>query len=135
MAAYLVDTCAVIWIANGDRLREPAVSVLRDARTESLVVSPISAWEVATLVVKGKMALSISPGIWFRRFCELPGVALAEMPPSVLVASASLPGAPPSDPADRILLATAREFGYTLVTRDRKLLEYGRSGHVRVLEC
>ncbi len=135
MAAYLVDTCAVIWIANGDRLREPAASVLRNARTESLVVSSISAWEVATLVAKGKLALSISPDIWFRRFCELPGIALAEMPPSVLVASASLPGAPPSDPADRILVATAREFGYTLVTRDRKLLEYGRDGHVRVLAC
>ena len=135
MAVYLVDTCAVIWIANGDRLREPAVSTLREAKTGSLVVSPISAWEIATLVAKGKMALSISPDVWFQRFCELPGVALSEMPPSVLVASASLPGAPPGDPVDRILIATAREFGYALVTRDRKMLEYGGHGHVQVLEC
>ena len=98
-------------------------------------MSPISAWEIATLVAKGKMALSISPDVWFRRFCELPGVALAEMPPSVLVASATLPGAPPSDPVDRILVATSRAFGYMLVTRDRKLLNYGRRGHVQVLGC
>ena len=135
MAVFLVDTCAMIWIANGDRLREPASNVLRGAQVERLVVSPVSAWEIATLVAKGKMALSISPDIWFRRFCDLPGVGLAEMPPSVLVASANLPGAPPGDPADRILIATAREFGYTLVTRDRKLLEYGRQGHVQVLGC
>ena len=135
MAVFLVDTCAMIWIANGDRLREPAASVLRGAQVERLVVSPISAWEIATLVAKGKMALSISPDIWFRRFCDMPEVGLAEMPPSVLVASANLPGAPPADPADRILLATARAFGYSLVTRDRKLLEYGRQGHVQVLGC
>ncbi len=135
MAFLLVDTCAVIWIANGDRLREPAASVLRGSEVERLVVSSISAWEIATLVAKEKMALSIGPDVWFQRFCELPGVALAEMQPAVLVASASLPGAPPGDPADRILVATARAFGYTLVTRDRKLLEYGRHGHVQVLGC
>ena len=116
-------------------MREPAASVLRGSEVERLVVSSISAWEIATLVAKGKMALSIGPDVWFQRFCELPGVALAEMPPAVLVASASLPGAPPGDPADRILVATARAFGYTLVTRDRKLLEYGRHGHVQVLGC
>ena len=87
------------------------------------------------LVAKGKMALAISPDIWFERFCELPGVALAEMPPSVLIASANLPGAPPADPVDRILVATAREFGYTLVTRDGRLLEYGSRGHVGVMGC
>lgn len=135
MAVYLVDTCAVIRIANGDRLREPAASRLRETQTERVFVSPMTAWEIATLVAKGKMALSISPDVWFHRFCELPGVQLAEMPPSVLVASASLPGTPPGDPVDRILVSTARAFGYTLVTRDRELLEYGRHGHVRVLGC
>ena len=135
MALYLVDTCAVIWIANGDRLREPAASALRETRTKRVFVSPMTAWEIATLVAKGKMALSIRPDVWFHRFCELPGVSLAEMPPSVLVASASLPGAPPADPVDCILASTARAFGHTLVTRDRELLEYGRHGHVQVLGC
>ena len=54
MAVFLVDTCAVIWIANGDRLRDPAASVLHGSQVERLVVSPISAWEIATLVAKGK---------------------------------------------------------------------------------
>jgi PIN domain nuclease of toxin-antitoxin system len=46
-----------------------------------------------------------------------------------------LPGKPPRDPADRIIAATARDLGATLVTRDRALLAYGEEGHVAVLEC
>lgn len=87
------------------------------------------------LAAKGRIALSIDPEIWFERFRAPPGVTLAEMPPAVLMASCALPGSPPADPVDRILAATARSFGYTLVTRDRRLLDYGRSGHVRVIEC
>ena len=57
------------------------------------------------------------------------------MPVSVLVASTTLPGTPPNDPADRIIIATARAFGYVLATRDAKILEYGAQGHVRVVAC
>lgn len=57
------------------------------------------------------------------------------MPASVLVASTALPGTPPEDPADRIIIATARAFGYVLVTRDAKVLKYGSDGHVRAIEC
>ena len=84
---------------------------------------------------EGKDRAVDQPGIWFDRLCGLPGVALAEMPPAVLIASCALPGAPPADPVDRILAATARAFGHTLVTRDRRLLDYGGEGHVRVMGC
>ncbi len=125
----------MIWIAEGARLLEPAASELPKARNGELFVSPMSAREIATLAAKGKIALAMSTAVWFERFCDLPGVTLAELPPSVLIASAGLPGDPPSDPADRILLATVREFGYTLVTRDARLLEYGEQGHARVMGC
>ena len=137
MAVYLLDTCAVIWIANGDPLREPAASGLREAYADGITlgVSPMTAWEVAMLASKGKIALSLAPEVWFARFRALPGVALAELPPEVLMASCALPGAPPADPVDRILAATARAFGYTLVTRDRHLLAYGGEGHLLVMGC
>ena len=137
MPVYLLDTCAVIWIANGDPLREPSASALQEALGQGggLAVSPMSAWEVAMLLAKGKIALSISPVVWFERFCALPGVTLAELPPEVLIASCALPDAPPADPVDRILVATARAFGYTLVTRDSHLLAYGGHGHIRVMGC
>ena len=95
----------------------------------------MTAWEIAMLVAKGSITLTISPDVWFERFCEQPGVALAEMSPSVLIASTILPGTPPADPVDRILVATAREFGYTLVTRDGDLLEYGTKGHIKAIGC
>ena len=137
MPEFLLDTCAVIWIARDEPLREPAASALTDLHAEDgrLAVSPITAWEVAMLVAKGRMALSLSPEIWFDGICAIPGVALAGMPPPVLIASCSLPGSPPADPADRILAATARAFGYTLVTRDRHLLDYGSEGHIQVMGC
>ena len=53
----------------------------------------------------------------------------------MLIASSYLPGKPPNDPADRILIATACELGATLITRDRVLLDYGRQGHVAVVGC
>lgn len=137
MTVHLLDTCAVLWIANGDPLREPAASALQDACVDGgrLSVSPMTAWETAMLVAKGKIALSIDPEMWFGRFVALPGVTLAEMPPAVLFASCALPGAPLADPVDRILAATARAFGYTLVTRDRHMLAYGGQGHMQVMGC
>ncbi|MCY3845007.1 MAG: type II toxin-antitoxin system VapC family toxin [Acidobacteria bacterium] len=137
MTEFLLDTCAVVWTAHNDPLREPAASRLQDAyrRGARLFVSPITAWEIAMLATKGKIALALDPDLWFRRYCDLPSVTLAAMPPSVLVSSTGLPGAPPRDPADRILIATARTFGYVLVTRDARILEYGSRGHVRVIEC
>ena len=137
MPVYLLDTCAVIWIANGDPLREPAASALRQAYAEGggLAVSPMTAWEIAMLVAKGKIALSLAPEVWFDRVLGLPGVALAAMPPPVLIQSCALPGAPPADPVDRILVASARAFDHTLMTRDRHLLAYGEEGHAQVMGC
>ena len=57
------------------------------------------------------------------------------MPPSVLIASSFLPDAPNRDPVDRILAATAREYGYKLVTRDRTLLDYAYQGHIQAVAC
>ena len=137
MTDFLLDACAVIWTAHNDRLREPAASELQGAYRHGrrLFVSPITAWEIAMLVAKEKIALALDPDLWFQRFCELPSVAQAAMPISVLVSSTSLPGRPPRDPADRIIIATARAFGYVLATRDIKILEYGCQGHVQVIEC
>ena len=137
MPVYLLDTCAVIWIANAEPLREPAAGALEDAPAHGrgAFVSPITAWEVAMLVEKDRIALAMTPEMWFERILALPELALAELPPAVLIASCALPGAPPADPVDRILAATARTFGYTLVTRDRHLLAYGEEGHLRVVGC
>jgi len=80
------------------------------------------------------LKLLITPQRWFQRLLEAPNMQLADMSPDLLVASSFLPDKSPRDPADRILAATARDYGGTLIT-DRSLLEYGEQGHVRVVEC
>jgi PIN domain nuclease of toxin-antitoxin system len=100
----------------------------------TLFVSPIMAWEIGLLVARGRIFLSRSPLIWFEEMLDS-GVTLAPMPLSILLDSSFLPGAPPRDPADRIVAATARACGYRLMTRDRALLDYGEAGHVEVIAC
>ena len=138
MAVLLLDTCALIWLVQGERLAPAAVQALRDARDRKVDVflfSPITAWEVGLLVERGRLKILISPHDWFARAIATVGVRLADMSPALLIESSCLPGHPPSDPGDRIIAATAREIGATLITRDRLLLEYGAQGHLSVLRC
>jgi PIN domain nuclease of toxin-antitoxin system len=132
----LLDTCAALWMANGEDISERARREIEDAAGRgSIFISPISAWEIATLVRKNRVKLSMSPEAWFDALLRLPGIRLAPLPPATLIASAFLPGDPPSDPADRIIAATARAENLVLITRDQKLLSYGEDGHVRALAC
>src|SRR4029450_10204712 len=96
-------------------------------------VSPITAWEVGLLVARGRIALPSSPKSWFDQLLRAPMLSLADLPPSVLIDSSFLPNELFRDPADRILVATAREFGLALITRDRALLSYAAAGHVKAI--
>jgi PIN domain nuclease of toxin-antitoxin system len=132
MRPILLDTCALIWLAIGG-LSSPAKSLLDEGDTQALV-SPISAWELGTLAARGRVTLAAEPQAWFRRALDA-GLSLAPMPWDVLLASTQLTAPTLRDPADRILAATARTYGYRLMTRDRPLLEFGRMGHLQVVAC
>jgi PIN domain nuclease of toxin-antitoxin system len=132
----LLDTNVCIWMMDGDLPR-----AVEDALTEtfntgqSTYVSPITALEVATLARKGRFKSKLAPQRWFENVMKLPGMMLAALPPEVLIESQQLPGYAHKDPADRIIAATAREYGYTVITSDRALLDYGKDGYLSVLEC
>jgi PIN domain nuclease of toxin-antitoxin system len=72
---------------------------------------------------------------WFRLLVGKMAAGMPELSVEVLTESCHLPGSPPNDPADRILISTARARDMTLVTRDRDIIEYSRAGHVRSLVC
>jgi PIN domain nuclease of toxin-antitoxin system len=133
----LLDTCAAIWISEEQPLAAEALTAVDRSyrRAQVIYVSPISAWEIGLLVARGRLTSPMSAQRWFARLLDAPGVRLADMSPDVLIASSFLPGAPPRDPADRILAATAREYGYRLVTRDAPLLAYARQGHLQTVVC
>jgi PIN domain nuclease of toxin-antitoxin system len=132
---FLLDTCAAIWFFDG--VLPKAVNQITEASNQghSTYVSPITAWEAGVAARKGRFASSLSPQRWFETLLSLPGIVLAEMPPTVLIASQELPSFPTDDPADRIIAATAREYGLTVVTRDRALRAYAKQGYLSVLEC
>lgn len=133
----LLDTCAAIWIIEGERIRQEAADAIDDAyrRGEKVLVSPITGWEVGLLAEKGRLKSKYAPQRWLSLLLARPEIAVAQMPPHVLLESSSLPGNLHRDPADRIIAATAREFGYRVMTRDRPLLNYGREGYLSVMEC
>ncbi|HEY0219735.1 MAG TPA: type II toxin-antitoxin system VapC family toxin [Afipia sp.] len=137
MRPLLLDTCAVIWMAEGDQISEQSMTLMGEgaASGAQTYVSPITAWEIGLLVARKRLQMTATPERWFADVLALPLMNLAPMPPALLISSSFLPGKPPRDPADRIVAATARDLGATLITRDRVLLDYGKQGHISVVAC
>jgi len=133
----LLDTHVWLWILNGEtrHMSSVVIQLLKDvAKAESLLVSDISFWEVANKSAKGKLSLSIDPVIWLEKAGRAPGVSYLEVERAALIQSTRLRGEPPSDPVDRILLATAQLNSASLVTCDLQMIEYA-SGEDGVSVC
>ncbi len=133
----LLDTHVWIWLALGVPGKFSAtVQEAIDAagRERRLCVSIMSVWEVALLNAKGRLHLPIPVPKWVDLALTLPRAKLLPMSqPAMAIDACTLPGEFHADPADRILVATARAENATLATRDEKILAYAQAGHVRVL--
>ncbi len=128
---------AALRLVNGERMSSAFFKAARKERDDgrSMLMSPASAWDLATLASLGRIRLLPSPEAWVRDLLAQPGIALAPMPVETLLAARSLPGSPPVDPAAQIVAATARREGCRVATRSASLLRYGRAGHIEVVEC
>lgn len=137
MNDLLLDTCAAIWLAEQAAMRPEAVAAIDESgdRGRAIRLSLITSWELGLLAKSGRAAMARPPHIVFASFLRLPGIALEGLTAEVLIESSLLPGPIHGDPADRILIATARALDLTIVTRDRHILEYAAAGHVRAIEC
>ncbi len=137
--AVLLDTCAIIWLANGSPLQNGALAkITHAALADGVFVSPVSAWEVGMLS-RPKAGREIQflpdPATWFARVMAGPAIRLAAFIPDVAIAASHLPEPLHADPADRLLIATARHTAMPIVTRDAKIIAYAASGHVSVIAC
>lgn len=132
MTAILLDTCAALWLANGNPLADGAIEALEAC--DGVYVSPASAWELGQLTSRRRLSLSMDTNLWWDALLDA-GVQLAGMDAAILIASSTLPGARIRDPADRIIVATARSRGFRIMTRDRPILTYAASGHVQAIAC
>lgn len=133
-APLLLDTHALVWLMEGDRRLCPAARRLAEAAAKEglLRVSAISVWEIATLESKGRISFDRDCQTWISEMLETPGLHLVPLTPEIAVQSTRLPGIIHGDPADRILIATARVLNATLLTADAKIGEYARTGHLSV---
>lgn len=130
----VLDTHAFVWWVNGDnRLSSAALDAIRSELSGEegrVLISAISAWEVALLVDRGRLALSMDVDDWLDTAAEIEGVQFVAIDNDVAVQSVRLPGAFHPDPADRMIVALARHLSATLITADDRIRAYK---HVKTL--
>ena len=128
----VLDTHIWVWWMHGDsRLTNQQNQWLQQYESQGLGVSAISCWEVAKLVEYNRLILPCAVGDWMNQALAYPGVRLLELTPEVAIESTQLPGTFHRDPADQIIVATARIHNCSLLTADAKILSYP---HVKVLK-
>jgi PIN domain nuclease of toxin-antitoxin system len=129
----LVDTHCWIWYAAAtrERLTNQHIHLIREAATaERLIVSAISVWEVAMLEAKNRIQLQKPCTQWVQEALTMPGLSSAPLSPEIAIESNHLPGEFHGDPADGIIVATARVMSARLLTSDRNIRAYCKKGHV-----
>jgi len=129
----VLDTNSLIWwVGASNRLSKKAGSAIEKAREEkALYISSISVWEIYTLVKKRKLELDTLLDNWLENIEELSFVHFVPLDNKIAVQSVMLPDFSNSDPADRIIIATAQIMGATLITSDKRILKYK---HVQTLK-
>ena len=121
--AVLLDTCALIWLGNGDSaLSLDARQVIEES--EMVYVSPISLWEVSNKCRKGKLQLKFPPREWFDRILQRHQLRILPLTNEVMFRAGELHEYH-KDPADRMIIASALIGGFVVVTADRNFPLYG----------
>jgi len=123
MRRILVDTCALIWLATGDKnLSRFACEAIRDA--ELLCFSSISIWEIARKVKKGELEIPVSPMVFADLLVKQYGMKELPLDNAIMLRASALPEIH-KDPAVRFIIATALVNDFVVVTGDRHFPEYG----------
>lgn len=129
LSAVVLDTCAVLWLAAGREPQPETAALIEAARgRDAVLVSPISAWEIAMKHARRpeELGLTEPPEVFFGAFAAQVGVRVAELSVAVLVRSTGLANFPNRDPADRMIVATAIDAHAQVVTGDRAILKHVR---------
>lgn len=128
----VVDTHALVWWASGDTLlsRRAKTAIERELDGGRIIVSTITAWEIAMLVERERLVLSMDVERWLATVTQIDAVQWMPVDVDVALKSVALPGEFHKDPADRMIIATARRLAAPVVTKDEKIRAYR---HVRTI--
>jgi PIN domain nuclease of toxin-antitoxin system len=129
---YLLDTHTWIWWnMRPQNLSQRVKALISDSsKYDELLLSAISPWEFSKLLEKGRLGIYCHPEEWINLALDMPKIRLVHLSPILAYRSTVLPKPFHSDPADQIIVATAREENATVLTKDKNILTYD---HVRSL--
>jgi PIN domain nuclease of toxin-antitoxin system len=130
-----LDTHVWIWfmLANAELAVSGRNAINRAAASGQLRIAAISVWEAARLASRGRVVLGRPLTQWITAAVSAPGLTIEPLLPQVAVEACSLPEAFHRDPADRLIVATARVANATLMTRDQRILDYAARGHLTAI--
>ena len=131
----LLDTHIWIWfmLADAALAISGRTAINRAAASGQLRIAAISVWEAAFLASRGRIALGRPLAQWISEAVSAPGLSIEPLLPQIAVEACSLPEAFHRDPADRLIVATARVANATLMTHDRRILDYAARGHLTAI--
>lgn len=132
----LIDTHIWLWYLNGDKSLSSRIKKTIDSSAidNELYLSAISVWEIAMLVRKKRITLNTSCQTWVHCSLSLPGVNLIPLSPEIAIESCELPGDFHGDPADRIIVASAKVENLSIISRDEQMIAYCKKQDIHVLQ-
>lgn len=131
----LLDTHVWIWLmlANPELTDSGRQVINRAAASGQLRIAAISVWEAALLASRGRVVVDRPLAQWIMEAVSAPGLLIEPLLPQIAVEASSLPETFHRDPADRLIVATARVENATLMTRDQRILDYAARGHLTAI--
>lgn len=132
---YLLDTHVVCWaVLEAERLSMPVKSILENLTPQDqLAVADITLWEIAMLICKQRLIINIPLQQWIEQCIINLKLQIIPLSAEIVADSVQLPNNFHSDPADQLIVATARCIKATLLTRDQKILDWAKSGFLHTL--
>lgn len=122
----VLDTHVLVWWVTGDAAlsKKARKAIESEQAGGEIIVSSISAWEIAMLVAHGRLVLSMDVSSWLATVAEIEALRFYPLDIEIAAKSVELPGEFHKDPADRMIVATARKLAVPLITKDDKILVY-----------
>jgi len=121
----LFDTHIWWWVINEpERLSRGAYELISETPNDQRAIASISIWEFAMMVTRGRIRLRISPAEWLDHATYRTMITVLNLTPRIALDACNLPGKFHRDPADRIIVATARIHQMKLITKDQKIIDY-----------
>jgi len=132
----ILDTHIWIWLINGDeKVGKPSILNLikKSVKNSNIFIPAICLWEVVMIASKKRISLNEDTLGWIKKASSAPGISVYPLTAEIAYESTKLPGSFHGDPADRIIVATARVTNGTLITFDKQILNYSKAGFIKTI--